>query len=552
MPKTQPYDRPDYTGTLYRTMAPFWEQVADVRDGTAPMRAAGPKYLPKHPLESATAYRNRLKQSTFFNAFDHTLSGIVGMTFRRPPTLGTDVPDAIRGRAEERDPTTDAIIRAAVKGHAENIDHQGTSLDVFLREVFDTAAHKGHALIYVDMPERLRAGSNPDGSANLRDEVEAGIRPYWLKYSPEDIINWRYENSGGVEKLAQLTLRETKLEPVGLYGEQQIVRYRVLRPGAWDLYRLTTDARGEQQVISEGSGTTGLTEIPVTAIYGRKLAELHSAPPLLALSDLNIAHWQLLSDYRHILHVANVPVMVRIGAPPGAPGATGIGPSKIFDVGAGGDLKYVEHRGSAIGAARTELLDIEERMAITGMQLLARSNQVTATATEKILDSAEQSSTLQVMVRSMISGTERALSFHANYLGEKTGGSLNVSANFQGLALDPSKLQTYSQMVAARQMSLVTFWSMMKQHGELPEEFDFELEKRRLEDEAKLLAAAAEDAATASAKTGAKSRPAKPALRPAGPVDANGGSVAVVRPDRGSRLAQTEQRKAGVLRAPKA
>lgn len=529
------YNNPDYKNHYYEAMAPFWEIVNDVRGGTSVMRARGRLYLPKHPLESTGAYANRKMQSVFFNAFDHTLSGLVGMVFRKDPVLGDDVPDEIRGTEEQRGENGE-LIKAAIEGDAENIDLRGTHFDVFLREVFDMAAHKGHAFIYVDMPKKLPPGST------LTDERANGQRPYWLRYEPEQAVNWRTRIMGGIEVLDQITFRECTYEPVGLYGEAEVIKYRVLHPGAWELYRIeVTSGTGQPVAVLEDEGATSLDIIPIIPVYGRKLGCLYSQPPLLDLAHLNIAHWQLLSDYRHILHVANVPILMRKGAAPTGTkkGAEGIGPNRIIDVPKDGDLKYVEHQGAAIEKARQELLDIEERMAIVGLQLLARrSNAQAKTATEKILNAAEQSSTLQSMVRGLQDAAEQALAIHARFRGLKSGGQVKINTDFQGLAIDPSKLQVYSQMVQAGQMSLVSLWNVMRTYGELPVDFDAETEKNRLEAEAPLRAIGkpiTDKNNFATAVTG--------------PVTPKGGSQNKAGTDAPIRKTQAVQRRAGNTKA---
>lgn len=486
---TTPENRPDYLCNAYKQMAPHWELVTDVRGGTYVMRERGRKYLPKFPLESNGAYENRKLQSTFYNAFDYTLSGLVGMVFRKDPVLAMDVPVEIAGATEERDPTTGALIKAAVPGHAENIDLAGNHLDVFLHDVFDMAAHLGHAFIHVDMPKPLETTSTNAQVVTAYDQRVQNVRPYWIKYGPQDALNWQTEVINGVEQLTQITFREQYYQKLGAFGEELITRYRVLTPGAWAVYKLENARNGQQEAVLEDSGTTSLNVIPVVAVYGRKTGFLTSIPPLLDLGYLNIEHWQLRSDYRHILHVANVPILVRKGYTPvsGKRNAEQIGPNRIMDVPEKGDLKYVEHQGTAIGHARTELGDIEERMAVIGLQLLARRTGASAkTATEKVMDAAESSSLLQEMVRSLGDNTEAALDLHARYLKKPDGGSITINKDFQGLAVDPAKLQVYSQMVQEGQLSLVTLWSMMKTYGDLPPTFDAAVEQQSIKDEAPL------------------------------------------------------------------
>jgi hypothetical protein len=102
----------------------------------------------------------------------------------------------------------------------------------------------GHAFIYTDMPPKLPAG------ATLADERAAGRMPYWVSYTAKQALNWRSKpetraitlSNGatvgvptGRRILQQITFEECSYEPDGDYGEKEVKRYRVLRPGSWEL-----------------------------------------------------------------------------------------------------------------------------------------------------------------------------------------------------------------------------------------------------------------------------------------------------------------------------
>src|SRR5262249_12920730 len=75
-----------------------WGYVRDVCEGTLHLRDFGIRYLPIEPAEDSRDFSIRLSRAIFFNAFERTLHGLVGMVFRKEPKLGKDVPEIIRGR----------------------------------------------------------------------------------------------------------------------------------------------------------------------------------------------------------------------------------------------------------------------------------------------------------------------------------------------------------------------------------------------------------------------------------------------------------------------
>jgi len=352
------------------------------------------------------------------------------MVFKDNPELGEDVPEQI---AKD----------------LENVDLAGSHFDVFAKELF-TDAFEGHAFILVDMQPKL-----PDG-ATLADERASGRRPFWVKYKANQALNWRTETINGETVLTQITFEEKTTEPKGEFGQEEICRYRVFRlfegRVTWELYRKVTGDQGEDKIISEAKGLTTLDRIPVAVVYGNRTGMLKSTPPLLDLAYLNIAHWQEYSDYRNILHVAQVPILVRKGATQEQQ-TVEVGVGSTVDVPTDGDLQWCEHTGKAIESGRTELQDLEQRMALMGLSMLAQKTDSNVTATEIRANNLQESSDLSTMARSLQDALEEALGFHAAYYGEKDGGSVELGVAESGIPVDA---QTITALITAVSSKLLT------------------------------------------------------------------------------------------------
>src|SRR5262245_57801088 len=244
-------------------MAPAWEIMSDTVAGTLRMREKRELYLPKEPGEKPEHYAYRLERATFFNAVDRTLNGLTGMVFRNEPKLGENVPEIIKGREAAGE-------QAATEGQWENIDNAGTHGAVFWKEVFSDAMRDGHAAVFVDMPPAMPAGST------AADEQAAGRRPYCVAYSADQIINWRTEVVNGKRRFALVVLKECSYETDGEYGEEKVTRYRVLRPGRWELYKEINSGGAKREIVFEDGGDFAalngekLPEIPLAIVYSRK------------------------------------------------------------------------------------------------------------------------------------------------------------------------------------------------------------------------------------------------------------------------------------------
>jgi len=468
-------NQPNYCCAAYEAMKWSWQIMADTCAGTPALRGKGAAYLPKEPAEQPDPYNYRLNRAIFFNAVDLTLAGLVGMVFRNDPKLSDNVPEQIRGREAEGE-------GAAVEGEWENIDNAGTHGTVFCKEVFMNAVRDGHAAILVDMPPAM-----PEG-ATRADEKTAKRRPYWVSYCADQIINWRTEVVNGQTRLALVVFKECSKEPDGEYGEKEVTRYRVLRPGSWELYK---EVKGENLQTSiqpdpdNPGGPTSLSEIPVAIVYSRKCGILHSHPPLIDLAYTNITHYQKYSDFSIYLHIASRPLLCRKGADANKP-ITTIGPYTIFDVAVEGDVWYAETTGAALAGAAEDLKTLEERMSIMGLSLLVKRTGGPITATEEKGDQIEESSDLATWARSLKDAVELALRFHVQYRTPTatTGGNVEVGSTLDAQELTPEEMTAWSSAVAQGQYSVETMWDVFSAGGKLPDDFDPKIEKARLEEEA--------------------------------------------------------------------
>lgn len=449
---------------------PAWELVNDVFQGTDCIRAKSKKYLPQEPGEEKENYDIRKARATFFNAYARTVNAFVGMVFRKNPVLGEDVP-------------------AEMRGDFENIDMMGTHIDVFAKEVFRTAVNDGHSFILVEMGKSILTDKQIQ-KPTLADERALGLRPYWRHINKSQVINWRtkIERNGAV-RLVQATICEKRIEAVGEFGEECNTYYLVLRPGSFVLHRLT-QATGQTAALSiEDQGETGLDEIPLVPVYTNKTGFFESKPPLYDVAHLNLKVYRLDSDLDHILHVANVPILCAKGRDDQQKKVK-IGPNALVDVPENGDLKYVEHAGSAIDAGKDHRREVVQDISRLGLSLVAPKAEVEQTATEQIFDRSEQDSALSGMARNLQDALELAAVFHARYRGAratntmKEGGSITVNREFLKFTLDAQMITALSGLVATGQLPLDLLWDNLERAGILPEGFNREEARQKIADDA--------------------------------------------------------------------
>lgn len=480
---------PSKLSKAVETMMSDLTLVRDIEHGCRRIKDQAQTYLPQAPNEAYENYNDRRSRSVFVNAFMQTVYGLTGMIFRRNPRVGEDAPEQF------------AL-------DWENIDNAGTHGDVFAREVCQDAILAGHAAILVEYPKT-------GGAQTARDEM-GGIRPYWVPVKKDNIVSWRTENVGGRIVLAQLVLKECVTVPEGAFGEREEEMYRVFyREGGVVGFRLLQVTR-DRKVVELDQGTYPTQdEIPVAEIRSAGSKSMfESTPPLIDLAHVNIAHYQVSSDYYDCIHKTNVPVWVTIGLDQvvGGQGEQTIGTNSGFALPIGGDAKWVAHDGAALESTRLALSDLKSDMATIGLAMLAPDKRTAETAEGKRIDKSASDSKLGITARGLQDGLERAAGFHLRYYRIPEGCSIEVNRDFENLKMDAQTISALAQLVVQGLLTVETLWSMLQEGNVLPGEFDAIVEKAELDAQSAIDAQKAMDNARAMME--AKGGPTPAALQP--------------------------------------
>lgn len=434
--------------------------------GTRTMRASGELFLPREPGETPAAYVIRRDRTFLFPGYAKAVRDMADKVFARPIVIREDVPEH--------------LVTAM-----ENVDLSGRHLDVFGREVFVDAIHAGISYILVEMDRAPTDDNGRPVTISRAQAREMQRRPWAVHIRASQVIGWRSETIGGIERLTQFRFRERVTEAEGEFGEKAVDQIRVFsREGdavRWRVYRKAGRGSG-WSLHDDGDVTIG--EIAVCPVYVNRTGFMAGKPPMAQLAEVNLAHWQSQSDQRNILHVARVPILFGSGMNTDAPieiGANRMVKAEAKDA----RLAYVEHSGAAIGAGRQDLKDLEFQMQTLGLELLVpRPNAETATGAA--IDHARMNTPLAMMARALQDGLEQMLGFMAMYEGsprDTGGGSLIVNTDFGvslGAAEDGAIL---TEAVKNRIISREQWIREMKRRSVLSEDVDPAEEAMRALDE---------------------------------------------------------------------
>jgi hypothetical protein len=486
---TENENLPNFKNYAYYQMCPAWELVDDVYAGTFRIRSRGQKYIPQFPLESGESWNARIDVAVLMNVYARTVDAMTGLV----------IGSGLKTKNVPKD----------MEKHLKNIDNAGTQFEVFARDVMRDSFN-GHCVILVDMPD-VPADQKP---RNKAEEKNSKLRPYWTRKKPDAIFNWRPATINGETVVSQITFREVVSKPLGEFGEQCEVQY--IR---WYLNRdeKTNEPRAafkkyveyEEQYVNEAdgqhytrirykvvaSGETHLKRIPIAIVYGDQTDGriLESKPPLLDLAHKNIEHLQIDSDYKKGLSIAGIALpVIKTDKTDDELVAQRFAWDKFMVVGPDEDFKFEEANGNALPNKVTALSDIKREMGVLGLSLIAERADANITATERLLDSVQQSNQLMQIQASLILGLRVALEIHAEWMklptpkGEAEAIEVGLGLDWTELVRSADNMQTLFEMAKEDFLSTLTLIEAAGKYGVLPSYIKPEEEVAQLKKEGRV------------------------------------------------------------------
>ena len=436
------YDRPlarrqvtkiNDPNTSWYAQEPHWILIEDLMQGTYGMRRKHRRYLPQEPRELDESYDNRLARSVCPPYYQRLERMLAGMLTRKPVRL---------------DDTSDTI-----REQLFDVDLQGNDLNVWTYETARKLVRYGHVGTLVDAPS--------DGG-----------RPYWVTYTPRQILGWRTELRDGQQRLVQLRLLESTIVPDGLYGEKAVEQVRLLTPGAYELHQ--RDDQGEFKIIDEG--TTSLSEIPFSVAYANRHGYLESRPPLEDIAELNLKTYQVQSDLDNQLHISAVPMLAFYGFPSAAEEVSA-GPGEAIAFPSDGRAEYIEPGGSSFDYQFRRLEQLAAQINELGLSAVLGQKLSAETAEAKRIDRSQGDSTMMVIAQNVQDMIDNSLQYHAQYLGRnEAAGSCLVNRDFIGARLEPQEIQSLLQLYTAGTITQETLLQNLADGEVLGDDFNVEEE----------------------------------------------------------------------------
>lgn len=412
----------------------YWEVIEDLLTGSQGIRAKHRKYLPQMEREDERSYDRRLSRSVCPPYYERIEKLLAGMLIRKPIRTN-DVPPRI---------TEDLF----------DIDMQNNGLSVWAYTCARTILRYGHAGVLVEADKN-------------------GGRPYWVTYSPREILGWRSEIIDGARKFTQLRLLEKVVEPDGEYSETTVEQVRLLTPGAFEIHR--RNKQGEFTLHEEG--TTSLSEIPFAVAYSNRVNFMESRPPLGDVAQLNILSYQNGSDVSNQLHISAVPMLAFFGFPQSAEEVSA-GPSEALSLPTDSDARFIEPEGKSFDAQFTQLDRIEKQINELGMAAIlgTKLKNVGESSKAKEIDRSQGDSTMKVVAQQLQDLIDNCLMYHAKYLNLSQSGNCFVNRDFLGSRLDPQEINSLKELWTSGAITQETLLKQLEAGEVLGDDFEIEEE----------------------------------------------------------------------------
>ena len=412
---------------------PHWILIEDLLGGTYQMRSRHRKYLMQEPRELDESYDNRLARSVCPPYFLRLERMLAGMLTRKPVRLN-ETGDTIREQLFD-------------------VDLQGNDLNVWTYETARKMIRYGHIGVLVDAPA---SGSNG--------------RPYWVTYTPRDILGWRTEMVDGEMQFTQLRLQEKVSEPDGLYGEKIVEQVRLLTPGNFEIHRKAKTGK----FVKVDEGTMPVDKIPFSVAYSNRVNLLDSRPPMADIAELNLKAYQIQSDLDNQLHISAVPMLAFYGFPQNAEEVSA-GPGEAIAFPADGRAEYIEPDGKSYDAQFRRLDRLESQINELGLAAVLGQKLSAETAEAKRIDRSQGDSTMMVVAQQMQDMIDNCLMFHGQYINSEAG-SCFVNRDFLSQRLEPQEIQALLTLYTSGSITQKTLLDQLTEGEVLGDEFDVEEE----------------------------------------------------------------------------
>ena len=249
------------------------------------------KYLEPYNYESRSDYEKRLRQIGLDNHVKSVVSIYNSFLLRKEVKRDYG--------SIETDPQLPYFL--------DDTDLDGRNFTAFMRDVSAYAMVYGNVWVIVDKPTTE--------AYTRADELQQGIRPYLSLFTPENVLDWKYERQpNGYYQLTYLKVKEEVVD------RTQYVREYT--PTEISVYKITGDDRkGKYEYTIQNQ----LGQIPAVCVYNQRSNIRGIGVSAVAdIADVQKEIFEFSSEIEQIIRLTNHPSLVKTADVEAAAGAGAI------------------------------------------------------------------------------------------------------------------------------------------------------------------------------------------------------------------------------------
>jgi hypothetical protein len=316
-----------------------WKQFRDVLGNDI---AEKRDYLPHNKLEPTDQYNFRTNISEFIPETSLAVWNIVAALYKEKPKRD------FKGQAGDLEP------------FLKDVDLEGTAINTFMEKVIRQLIGFGSTRILVNtkMPED---GELP---STRREEIEMGIRPYAVLYSPLSIIDWDVDEFNNLMMIRIKEVRHRKSNPASPIAKHDKVTKFIHYDREHLMWWEFTGEEGKEKLVPGGTKVRehGLGMVPMIVRYWpEKLKPMVGQSYISSMSKADIQKFRAESDQSYDTYIHAHPFL-KVWTEEEM-SELGLGTSSFLHLrpGSGGDEKedaeYIEGPTSAFEALRHMIND---------------------------------------------------------------------------------------------------------------------------------------------------------------------------------------------------
>lgn len=385
--------------------------------------------------EGRASYRIYLSLAYFYGATGRTVDGLTGLIFSKKPI-------------KELNTSIDYL--------NTNVNGRGDSLRKQSQKATEEAFITPQSGLLVDFP-------NVKQGVSFKDAEDNNLRPKILHYPFESIINWHYDVVNNQQKLTMLVLKESSETMKDRFEVEIKTIFRVLEIVDGVYVQTIFDDDGQTQEERKVILVNGKPSNEIPFYFIQVGAEKKSV--INDLVDANLNHYRFFADYAAKEHASAFPIFWETGVT-GNDGNIMVGPgAKWTNQSTDAQFGVIQTESDG-GSMKTYLLDMEQRMAALGAEMLRPRISGAESAEAKTLDQVAQNSTTGNVAINVSEAYTKALNFCSRWLGGPEDVVYELNTDYNPSDMNPQLLTALMMAEQSGQISYATFYENLKR-GEI-------------------------------------------------------------------------------------